>query len=446
MKRRTPESPVAGAVAGPAAVAADTGVDGDTFASMKWIGLCAFALGCGSSGPKPAPVEQPTKTAPVERAPVEGPHPLAPDEPARQAGGNGRCASVPASELAIDGMLDDWQGTNAIARVGAESDGAISVRCAWDGSTLAFALDVKDDRVIRVKGGVEDHVTLSVGAGGKPVTVVAWPGNNLGKSKIAKPARVQAADSLQPKGFSIEIAIPASAIPNMATATASLDLSVVFDDSDAATGGDTQPLEVKQAIELSDRKDLFDDFLSAVKLSKADIKFDQQAELDPDRKGKERVVAGGIAIGVITDQFAFVTLPAATAADVKKIELLPLGPRGQQVISAIVKQAGNGGSRELLMLWTVWSGQLQPLAQIEVKKEMDGKILESTWKLVKGKKAPELWIEPKPAVGWTADTWNEEPAPDLDPILLPWDAKKGGTAYTLTGAEVARRDLPKKKK
>ncbi|MBA3500870.1 MAG: hypothetical protein H0T65_10875, partial [Deltaproteobacteria bacterium] len=387
---------------------------------MKWIGLCALALGCGSSS-KATPTNEPTETTPLTKSVAEPTPTRAPVEPTRSAGGGNRCSGIPAAEISVDGMLDDWRDTNAVARVGAEGDGAISVRCAWDGSTLAFAIDVKDDRVIRVKGGSEDHVTLSVSAGGKPVTVVAFPGNNLGKSKIVKPARVQAADSLQPKGFSVEIAIPGSAIPNMAVATASLDLHVVFSDSDAATGGDTQPLEIKQAIELSDRKDLFDDFLASVKLSKADIRVDIQAELDPDRKGKERLVAGGTAIGVITDQFAFVTLPAASAADVKKVELMPLGPRGQQVVAALVRQAGNGGSRELLMLWTVWSGQLQPLAQIEVKKEMDGKILEATWRIVKGKKAPELWLEPKPAVGWTAETWNEEPAPDLDPILLPWD-------------------------
>lgn len=416
---------------------------------MKWTGLCCAAvLGCGSSAPKPAPPSEPprAKQEPDELPTFgDGPKPEVPD-PARSAGGNGRCAALPASEITVDGLLDDWQGTNAIARVGAEGDGALSVRCAWDGHTLAFALDVKDDRVIRVKGGSEDHVTLAVSAGGKPVTVVAYPGNNLGKSKIVKPARVQAADSLQPKGFSVEIAVPASAIPNLAAATASLALSVVFTDSDAATGGDTTPLAIEQAIELADRGDLFSDFLATVKLSKADIKLDTQAELDPDRKGRERLVAGGAVIGVITDQFAFVTLPAASAADVKKIELLPLGPRGQQVVSAIVRQSGNGGSRELLMLWTVWSGQLQPLAQIEVRKELDGKVLESTWKIVKGKKAPELWLEPKPAVGWTPETWNEEPAPDLDPILLPWDGRRGGIAYSMTGVELARRDLPKKKR
>ena len=69
------------------------------------------------------------------------------------------------------------------------------------------------------------------------------------------------------------------------------------------------------------------------------------------------MVAGGTVIGIITDRFAYVTMPAKPT----RIELLPLGPRGQQVIAATVRQTGNGGSRNLLMLWTVWSGQLQPL-------------------------------------------------------------------------------------
>jgi hypothetical protein len=434
-------------------------MQGGTFAvvaspeTMKWTALCcAVALGCGATtrsssnlaaGPTSAPEAPPVVTKPTTEPPAAAPLDVGPP---RSAGGGNRCAGIPAAEITVDGLLDDWQGANAIGRVGAEGDGAISVRCAWDGATLAFALDIKDDRVIRVKGGAEDHVTLNVSVGGKPLTVTAYPGTNLGKSRLVKPARVQAADSLQPKGFSVEIAIPAAAIPSMGAATAQLALGVVFTDSDAATGGDTTPLEVKQTIELADRKDLFDDFLSSVKLTKADIKLDTQVELDPDRKGKERLVADGTAIGVLTDQFAFVTLPAATPAHVKKVELLPLGTRGQQVIAALVRQDGNGGSRELLLLWTVWSGQLQSLAQIEVKKELDGKLLESTWKIVKGKKAPELWLEPRPAVGWTAATWNEEPAPDLDPILLPWDSERGGIAYTMTGVELARRDLPKKKR
>ena len=139
-------------------------------------------------------------------------------------------------------------------------------------------------------------------------------------------------------------------------------------------------------------------------------------------------------------------MPAAAPADVRKVELIPLGARGLQVVSAIVRQAGNGGSRDLLMLWTVWSGQLQPLVNIEIRKELGANVLETAWKLAKGKKGPELVVEPKPAVGFTAQSYNEIPAGDADPILVPWDETKAGIAYTLKGAEIERRDLPVPKK
>jgi hypothetical protein len=359
----------------------------------------------------------------------------------RAQGSGNRCDTLPVGELAIDGLLDDWNGTRVVARVGAPGDGSIEMHCAWDGTAIAFALDLKDDRLVRVKGGTEDKVTLSLAAGGQPVVVTVWPGNSMAKAKVTKPTRVEAADSLQPKGFSVEIAIPAAAIAELSPATSALSLQLVFQDSDAATGGDTTPL----TIELGDRKDLLDDFLSTVRLGKSDIKLDTLAELEPARSGKERIVAGGTVIGVLTDQFAYVTLPAASAADVKKIELLALGPKGQLVVSALVRQTGNGGSRDLLMLWTVWSGQLQPLVNIELRKELGGNVLESTYKLAKGKHGPELLVEAGVATGFTAESWNEVPAGDSDSILLPWDPARSGVAYILTGAEIERRDLPKKK-
>ena len=67
--------------------------------------------------------------------------------------------------------------------------------------------------------------------------------------------------------------------------------------------------------------------------------------------------------------------------------------------------------------------------------------LESLWTIGKGKMGRELIVTPKPAVGWTAGTWNEEAASDADPILLPWDTVKGGTGYTLRGHEIERRDV-----
>lgn len=402
----------------------------------RQVALIAL-LGCGSSSQaKPAAT---TAVTPVAKpAVVDKPKPpVASTEPAVP-----KSACDDVSDLSVDGIIDEWNGTRVFARIGSPADGSMEVHCAWDGTTLALMANVKDDRVVRVKGGHEDHVRVTIAAGGKPIVVDVFPANSMAKSKITKPGKVTAADSLQPKGFSVEIAIPADAIPDYSPSTPQFELVAAFHDSDAATGGAGTPLQIAQPIELGDRKDLLDDFLTTVRLKKTDIRVDTLVDLDPDRAGKERLVAGGTAIGVLTDQFAFVTLPAPPT----KIELLPIGPKGTRVVAAFVRQTGNGGARELLMLWTVWSGQLSPLVNIELKKELGPNVLESTWKIVKSKKGAELVIEPKPAIGFTAETWAEEPSGDADSILLPWDPQKAGIAYSVKGAEIERRELPLSKK
>ena len=362
--------------------------------------------------------------------------------------GSIRCDDLSTSDLAIDGLLDDWKSDQVLAKAGVPSTGAIDLRCSWDGTALALALDIKDDRVVRVRGkGHEDHVDIALAAtGARPIAIGVFPGNAIAKAKIAAPARVEVADSLQPKGFSIEARVPVSRIAGFSASTPSFELVITFHDSDQATGGADTDVVLATTIELGDRKDLLDDFLRQVRLKRGDVRLDQLANLDPDRRGNERIVAGGTVIGVLTDQYAFVSLPAASAAEVKKVELLALGTGGFKVVSAIVRQGGNGGSRDLLMLWTVWSGQLQPLGQIEIRKVMGTNTLEASYKLTKGKRGPELWVEPKPAVGWTAETWNEEPATDADPMVLPWDTVKGGVAYSLRGKELEHRDLPAPRK
>ena len=356
------------------------------------------------------------------------------------------CDDQSTAELAVDGLLDDW-GKDVVTRIGMASDGQFALRCSWDGRAFAMSLDILDDRIVRFNSGKgdQDHVKVSVSAGGRPALVDVYPGNAVAKAKISKPAKVAVGQSLQPKGFSIELKVPASALAGMSGSTPSLAIDIAFVDADKAAGGDTFSVELAATVELGDRKDLLDDFLRAVRLRRSDVKLDKLDDLDPDRRGNERIVAGGTVIGVLTDQFAYVSLPVAKAADVKKVELLPLGAR-TRVVAAIVRQAGNGGSRDLLMLWTVWTGQLQPLGQIEIRKEQGPNLLEAQWRLAKGKKGPELWVEPKAAVGWTAESWTEIPAEDADPILLPWDTRKSGIVYTLTGAELSRRDLPPKKK
>ncbi len=124
-----------------------------------------------------------------------------------------RCDDSSTADLSVDGLLDDWKQNQVLARTGAAPDGMVALRCSWDGSALAFALDITDDRVVRVASGRghEDHVDISLApAGGRPIAIGVYPGNAMAKPKIATPARVQVADSLQPKGFSIEARTRAS--------------------------------------------------------------------------------------------------------------------------------------------------------------------------------------------------------------------------------------------
>lgn len=388
----------------------------------------------GASAPPAAPAVQRSAT-PVESRPVEATPPPPPqagsDEPSSRVL---RCDAASTADLSIDGLLDDWQQSPVLARIGAAPDGQIALHCAWDGSHLALALSILDDKVVRVPGGHghEDHVSIAIAAspspGSKPLRFDVYPGTAIAKSRVVG-AGAQIADSLQPQGFSVELRAPTAALPGFSGSTPELGLRVTFHDADRATGGDDADLEIAEPIELSDRKDLLDDFLHTVHLAKSDITLDQLAELDPDRKGKERMVAGGTVIGILTDQFAYVTMPARPS----KIELLPLGPRGQQIIAAIVRQNGNGGSRDVLMLWTVWSGQLQPVKNIEIRKELGGNVLACSYKVDKGK----LVIKPEPAVGFSKDTYTEEPADDADPILVPWADKPA--IYVLKGAELERK-------
>ena len=133
---------------------------------IVWI---ALVVACGSS--KPAPSTTPTASVPVTHETVSEPTPATPTAPSGEPvvpGSGNRCDMLPTGDLSIDGMLDDWKDKHLLARAGSPADGAMDVRCVWDGKAIAFAIDVKDDRLIRVKGGQEDHVTLALAAGGRP--------------------------------------------------------------------------------------------------------------------------------------------------------------------------------------------------------------------------------------------------------------------------------------
>ena len=101
-------------------------------------------------------------------------------------------------------------------------------------------------------------------------------------------------------------------------------------------------------------------------------------------------------------------------------------------------------------MFTVESALPTPVVTIEIKKELGDKRLASTWKIestkVKGKTRKELVVQAGPATGFDADNFEERAAADIQPINLPWDEDRYGTAFWLEGPDLKSRMIPMPKK
>jgi hypothetical protein len=361
------------------------------------------------------------------------------------------------TDISVDGMLDDWAGVTKVRAGGNAADASFDLFCVYDDKRLALAFNVRDDKVIRVKKGpaTEDAVELSIAAGGAALSMSLAPGAAGAKPKRsvggkAVPKWLSVEDTLQDKGFSIEVVVPLAKVPGYSSGTAALTAKAIFHDSDQATGKTTDDVELPVKLALAARADLLKDFLRAVKAKPADVTFDQQADVDAGHDGKERVVVAGTALGVLADTFAYVTLPAQTAADVVEVKLVDLRGDGSRLIAATVRERGNGGSRDLLEVFTVESALPTTVVTIEIKKQLGDKLLASTWKVEatkqKGKTRRELVVVAGPATGFDADNFDERPASDIQPINLPWDEDRYGTAFWLEGPDLKQRIIPMPKK
>jgi hypothetical protein len=367
------------------------------------------------------------------------------------------CQLAEPASIDVDGMLDDWEGVKHVRSNGKDKDQSFDVRCLWDGERLALSIDVRDDVLSRRRQAHkqllgEDRVVLELSAGGEPLVLTLFPGTEkvapkrtLGGKKLPKWLAVE--DTQQPKGWSVEVELPLAKVPSWSASAPSVEAKVVLRDADQMKDV-ADELPVQLTLGLGDKPQVFDRFLRDARLKKKDVVLDRIADVDPTRKGTERVVAGGKILGLIAEQYGYVELPVASAADVLKVELVDLRGNGGRVVLTQLRQFGGGGSRDIVALWGASGGQLEQLFAVEVGKEADGNRLESAWKLVKKKKGKgqELWVEARPAVGWDEDTFEEDSADDAEPIHLPWDDARTGGVYWLDGDTVRSRPIGKKSK
>lgn len=369
------------------------------------------------------------------------------------------CQRVADQTMSPDGMLDDWRGFRT-RRVGSGADHSMKVRCAYDARNLYVALDVADDRVIRLGRGDrsrEDSVSVRLGVpGSRAVKLRAFPGTR-GFEPMVKgaPRWAAVADSLQPRGFSVEIGVPLGRIPGWTRTLPAISADIRFTDVDSSKkveGG----ARLRGRLHFSETFAVFKSFLQATGLSMGQLHLDTLADVDLGR-GAERIVAGGDVIGVLSDSFVYMKLPVASPSDVLKVKVVNFSGTGRAQLLAHYRQHGNG-SRELVGVWSLGEGdRFEKLLALEVKKKLGESVIENSWSLVRtgevrkqirGRQRPRgrwaLLVEPGTAVGFDESSYHEMPPTDAKPIRLPW--RDGAAVYWFDGDQLGgSAELPKAK-
>jgi hypothetical protein len=337
------------------------------------------------------------------------------------------CAKVAPGTVVVDGLLDDWSGPETIRTGPDPRDAAFSVRCAYDDQTLYLAVNVTDDRLIRsVKPRpVDDHLVLGLGAGRWEI----YPGSVEAHAKLAVvgPKGLTVVDSLQKRGWSIELSAPRGKLAGVHRGGPSVPFRLALHDADVAAAPKIETVVDfgEGSLVLEEADALLNEFLTTVKLHRRDIALDVTADVD-GVPGAERVVWGGRFIGILGQGFAYIELPAATARDVLEVRVVDLAGDGKSNLLARYVERGNGGSREVLAVWNVKNQTIARIFAHEVGKTLGRVRLTNLWELApkKGKRrGHDLLIRAGAAAGATAESWNETPAEDMMPILLPWGEK-----------------------
>lgn len=343
------------------------------------------------------------------------------------------CPRVADGAVVADGLLDDWRGFRPRRAGSGGANRSFDLRCAYDARRLYVALDVRDDRVIRTGRGDrrrEDSVLVRLRVpGARATSIRVFPGTRGFKPRITGARRgVEVGDSLQPNGFSVEVAIPLAGLAGWGRTVPALAADLRFADVDAARRGVEGGARFRGRLHFSGAAAVFSAFLQATGLGRGSLRLDTVADVDLGR-GPERVVAGGSIVGVISDSFVYMQLPVASPADVLAVKVVNFDGRGRSQILAHYRQRGNG-SREVVAVWNVGDGdRFEKLLAVEVKKELGANALSTRWSLEKagtlrparrGTRGVDLVLEAEDAIGFTASSYNEMRATDAKPILLPW--------------------------
>jgi hypothetical protein len=365
------------------------------------------------------------------------------------------CVSVTADFVTVDGLVEDWDEIEGRTFAARGADASYQVRCAQAGPHVFFAVHVRDDAVVRTgaSGRGQDHLVVRIGPDRATAvsTLEVFPGTRgfapvhrwRGKN-VAAPARV--ADSLQADGWSFEAMLPVTQLSGWGRGTPALRTTIALHDADGA--GDGSVVEARGTLSLVGGTEVYEGFLRAAQLSPARVRLDLLVDID-GAPGVERVIVGDRVIGVLSDEYRYIVLPVERASDVIDVRVVDLAGAGKVSVLAQYRQHGNGGSRDVVGVWNLRPmGELARTLAIEVRKQLDDRLLVNDWELVrkigkrKGRRTGksrrggdgagtgfDLVVRVGEVQGWDEASWAEWPAEDARPILTPWGDRQSAVFH-----------------
>jgi hypothetical protein len=255
-------------------------------------------------------------------------------------------------------------------------------------------------------------------------------------SPLKGPPAFEVYEALQPHGYAVEMRLPKKVIPGYRDG-APLKLSIKVVDGDgpgpgklsyAETGPVDRALGMSQ-LDFEEGESSYGDLLKDLKVQASDVFFEKNADIG---EGLGRVLMAGRFLAFSGKSYAYLEM-APSRADILDVQLIPLDG-AQQAVALRIAEHGNGGGRQVLRVYHLAGGRFESLFATEVQKEQGSRRLSvqvSYGQKGGGKAGGSGVIEltPQPAVGFSAATYNELPAEDVVPILLPWQDKKTRYVY-----------------
>jgi hypothetical protein len=186
----------------------------------------------------------------------------------------------------------------------------------------------------------------------------------------------------------------------------------------ADTAGSERPEDISQ-VQFQEVQSALDSLLDDLKAGRGDIWWDKTGDIGG---GPGRILMIGKALGVIGKEYGWQEV-AQLQSDIKEVQVVAVGDK-LQAVAVRTSESGGGGSREVLRLYRLQKGQFLTIFAVELKKQVGQDVLASQVGYVKRGKAVDIVLTAKPPVGFTQESYQEFPATDVLPILLPWKDKK----------------------